>query len=497
MQDPGMTLLSPARQGSAAGNRPQAADPKADLAPYVPTQSDPWDARKATHLLRRAGFGAKPEDVDAMLLLGVDRTIDVLLTPSTDGLQEFGGRVLPHGEYLDLTNNLNAQVAQWLYEMANGRFPLKEKMVLFWHDHFSVGVEAVNATPLMIAHTNIFRRHGLGSFRQMLIEVTKDPAMQLWLDNYLNGRLVGGVPRINENYGRELLELYTMGVTGGYTQQDVIEISKVLSGWALSGRNEFVYNPSWHVTGTKTLLGKTIPGLGEPELAYALDNVILPWPATAEFIVGKIWAYFVSEEPYPALITELANRFRADGFNIRALMSTILRSKYFFSDAAIGALIKNPVEYVVGAIRNTNTPVLNYIALNNQLIAMGYPLLRYGNPAGLDDGKAWIDSATLISRANFANTMTQVSANNAIRAQFNPGREILLHGLKSPEQIVDHYLKILVDGRVEPSVRDSLVRFMNYNDSGYVPFTLTTGTVNVKVRGLVHLILALPEYQVN
>jgi hypothetical protein len=495
MQDIGVPASTVSR-GSGSGTQPQG-DPKTDLAPYVPTPGNPWDARKAAHLMRRAGFGAKPDEIGAILQLGVDRTIDVLLTPSTDGLQEYGGAVLPHGEFLDLTSSLDSQVALWLYEMVAGRFPLKEKMALFWHDHFSVGVEAPNAVPLMTAHVNIFRRHGLGSFRQMLLDVTMDPAMQLWLDNYLNGRLVGGVPRINENYGRELLELYTMGVNGGYTQNDVVELSKVLSGWALSGMNQFAYVSAWHVTGTKTLLGKTIPALGQQELPYALDHAILPWPATAEYIVGKIWKYFVSEVPYPALITELANRFRADGFDLRSLMSTILRSNYFFSDTAIHQLVKSPVEYVIGSIRNSDTPVTLYRALNAQLTAMGYPLLRYGNPSGLEDGTAWIDSATLISRANYANVLTQVSTTNLIRARFDPTRQILLHGLKTAEQIVDHYVKILVGASIERSVRDSLVRFMNYNDTGYAPFTLTPAVVNVKVRGLVHLILSLPEYQLN
>jgi uncharacterized protein (DUF1800 family) len=474
-----------------------ASDPNFDLAPYVPSPQDPWDARKAAHLMRRAGFGARPEEIPAILALGVDRTVDLLLTPSTTQLQAYGSQVLPHGEVLDLTYDLPSQRGAWLYEMVTTSYPLKEKMVLFWHDHFSVGAEVgLNQGPLLIPHLNIFRRHGLGSFREMLIEVTKDPAMLYWLDNNVNGRLVNNVPTINENYGRELLELYTMGVHGGYTQQDVVQVSRCLTGLSTNGLNVYQYIPSWHITGTKTVLGKTVPsGTGETELAYLLDQVILPWPATAEYIVSKLWSFFVSETPYPALITELANRFRASNFNIRAVMSIILRSNYFYSNAGISGLVKNPVEYVVGAIRNLNVPMTNYRSLGLQVENMGWALLRYSNPSGLNDGVAWIDSQTLINRANFGNNLTMVTS--GIGSRFDPTREIVLNNLQSAEAIVDHYLRILVGDNVPAAVRQNLYDFMHRIDAGYQPFNFSANKVSQKVRGLVHLILSLPEYSLN
>src|SRR5205085_2212511 len=143
-------------------------------------------------------------------------------------------------------------------------------------------------------------------------------------------RVNGNNGQVNENYGREVLELYTMGVNGGYKQADVYDCSRCLSGHTLRGFNVYAYDPALHLPGNKLVLGKTIVSNGELELYDLIDNVILPWPATAEFLVTKIWNYFVSDESYPALITELATRFRSSGFSILAVMDTILRSTIFY-----------------------------------------------------------------------------------------------------------------------------------------------------------------------
>ena len=497
-------FAAPTRKGKR-GSLPVNADPNADLAPFVPSSQDPWDARKAAHLLRRAGFGGRPGEIDAVGILGMDRTVDILLSAPPRQLQDRGIAVLPHGEVLDISYNLGSQRAAWLYEMVNGFWPLQEKLTLFWHDHWSVGGGSAELEQLLPAHINTLRRHALGSFRDMVIAVTKDPAMLYWLDNHLNGRLVNGNKQVNENYGRELLELYTMGVTGGYTQQDVVEVSKCLSGWTLEYINVFKFDPGMHIDGDKTVLGRRVASAGEQEVFDLVDNVILPWPATAEYIVKKLWEYFVAPQPYPALITELANRFRSMKFDIRSLMSVILRSNYFYSANAIGMLIKNPVEFAIGAMRNLNTPIENYVGLGNQIAALGYPLLRYENPSGLPDGNAWINSQTMLARGNFANELTRLSSTAALRNRFDHWAEIGGDPRYSPnpprlrtaEEVVDHYLKILVDGDVPDSVRASLYDFMNRIDTGSAPFNFGEATVQMKVRGLVHLILALPEYSAN
>ena len=463
-----------------------------DLAPFVPSATRPWDRKLAGHLLRRAGFGGKDE-IDAIIALGMPKTVDLLMTVSPDQLPALGAQVLPHGEVLDLTYDLNSQRAQWLYEMVNSRYPLREKLTLFWHDHFSVGAKAPEAVPLLLTHINVLRRHALGSFRDMLVDVTRDPAMLHWLDNRLNG--IGG--KVNENYGRELLELYTMGATGGYTQADVYDCARCLSGWTLDGMNGYRYDATLHLAGDKVVLGKTIVSAGEAEVIDLIDNVVLPWPKTAEYVVTKLWKFFVSPNPSAAVITELANRFVKSGYSIYAVMDTILRSNAFYSEEAIHSLVKSPLEYTLGAMRNTKTTIYSYKELGRRVAAMGLPLLRYTNPSGIEEGVAWLNSSTILSRNNFADELTRVSTTYGIQNRFDPFTEVVTNGLTSGEGVVDHYLKLLLDGQVMHSVRLALYDYMNYVDAGWEPFTVTPAKVTQKVRGLVHLILSLPEYQLN
>jgi uncharacterized protein (DUF1800 family) len=484
---------------SGGGQKPldRGGDPTFDLAPYQPSASSPWDRRRAAHLMRRAGFGGRPEEIEAIVALGPDRTLDLLLSAPVYQLPSRGGQVLPHGELLELTQDVQSQRASWLHECSNGFFPLREKLTLFWHDHFSVGSNMTESVPLLLPHINLLRQHALGRFRDMLVDVTKDPAMLWWLDNHLNGRMVNGNKQVNENYGRELLELYSMGVHGGYTQQDVFETSKCLSGWTLDGYDVFKYDPNLHLPGDKVVLGTTIRSGEQQEVYDLIDQVILPWPMTARYVAGKIWRYFVSPDPYPALIEELARRWTSSGFDIRALMSIVLRSNYFFSDRAIGSLVKNPVEFVIGAIRQSGQPIHSYIGLAALTAGMGYPLLRYSNPSGLPDGFAWLDSSALINRANFGNEFTRLSTTATLRNRFDPWTEIRKHNLTTGEQIVDHYLQLLLGDDVPVTVRAILHEFMHRTDLGRETFTLTQRNVDMKVRGLVHLILSLPEYQAN
>lgn len=475
-----------------------------DLDPWRPGANDPWDKRKAAHLLRRAGFGASDEELDAVVVLGVDRTLDLLLTPSNTPLQAYGTRVLPHGEILDLTTDLASQRAMWVFECAFTRHPLKEKMALFWHNHFSIGVNKGGAEYLSNAHINIFRRIGLGSFRELLIAVTQDPAMLLWLDNYLNGVIEQGQPKINENYGRELLELYALGV-GNYTQADVVEASKCLSGWGVRdtyGSNEFLYRPERHVSGPKHVLGRTISngssGTQGMQDVYDLIDTILQQPACARFIVTKVWKYFVSSDAPSDVMDALAQRFRDDDYDIRSLMSIVLRSRFFFSDRAIRKLVKNPMEFVVGAIRNLGSPIVEkYKLLGDHIDVMGLPLFRYQTPAGLPGGLNWLDAQSLLRRANFAEQLTRVQDPYHIGAHFDAMHHVNRLNLRTADEIVDYFLRFLIDGDASSQVRAYCVEFMHRVDWERRPFVYEPTLADRKVRGLVHIILALPQYSIN
>jgi uncharacterized protein (DUF1800 family) len=455
-------------------------------------------------LLRRAGFGASPEELDAIVAIGVDRMIDLLLTPDTLPLPAYGTRVLPHGEILDLSNQVTSQRALWIWECVHGRYPLKEKMALFWHDHFSVGVNKGGAEMLSIAHVNVFRRFGLGSFRELLLAVTRDPAMLLWLDNFLNGKPENGQPKINENYGRELLELYTLGI-GNYGQGDVVEAAKCLSGWGLRegyGSNEFVFRSDWHVPGPKYVLGRTISNgnNGSEGMQDAVDliDLLVSRLDCARFLVGKLWRAFVSNDAPGDVLDALAQRFLADGLDLRSLMSIILRSQFFFSDRAIRSLVKTPMEFLVGAIRNLGRPTIRkYKLLADHVDAMGLPLHRYETPAGLPDGLAWLDTQSVLRRANFAEQLTRRQDPYHIGASFDALRDVNRLGLRTADAIVDFYLAFLVDGDVPGPVRSFLIEFMHRVDWERRPFVFDNERADRKVRGLVHILMALPQYSIN
>lgn len=515
MQGIGSSTARQTGKAAPTGGTAQSANSAVvELEPWVPSAADPFDEAKAAHLMRRAGFGASPEERKTLARVGVHRTVDLLTIPSNWPLQEWGTQILPTGEILNLHSNLTHQRAQWIHEAVFTHYPLKEKMALFWHDHFSVGIVGGITVPLQLPHVNIFRRHGLRKFRDMLVEVSRDPAMLFWLDNRING--AGRRQRINENYGRELLELYTMGEGAGYTQGDVVEASKCLAGWSLRYYNKFWYNPAFARAGAgvKTVLGNRIANANQEQDGYQLIDVLLRQKATAEYITGKIWSYFVAERPpasapteqklWDDIIVELGQRFMEVGYDIRMLMSVILRSKYFFSDRAIGKLVKNPMEYVIGTMRNLDSPFVGrYATVGFRIEQMGLPLFRYSNPSGLDDGQAWIDSQAVINRSNFADDFTRTSTTANFRVRWNPMTVIARHNLTSKALIIDHFLGALV-GPVPAQVRANLSEFMDYYDGTssrvYRPYDAlpTNSQYRVsKVRGLVQLILALPEYNIN
>ena len=463
------------------------------LARWRPSAKSPWTAAKARHLMRRAGFGASPAEIEAIVALGVDRSIDLLLaTPSSHTLPTSGLVRLPNGEAINVSQTRGGR-QHWLWELAQTRHPLLEKMTMFWHDFFSVGAKDAAAQSAMVQHTNVMRKHGLGRWRDLLIEVSRDPAMLLFLDNQINGRPVNGVPRVNENYGREFLELYTLGVNSGYSQRDVIETSKVFSGWSLSGARTYIFKPAWHVAGDKVVLGTRIRSGGEQEVFDLIDQVILPRAGSNEYVVRRIWEYFVAPSPAPDLVAELARRFRSGGQDIRKLMALIFRSNAFFSRGTEGALVKNPAESLIGNLRSTSSPVRSTRLLEQSLRAMAMPLLEYGSPFGSPDGLAWMDEMSSLERANAANQLVSQRS-----AWFRVFDEVLRKRLDTADKVVDHFLGTLGGPDVPRSVRTALRTFMDADDSGFgSKFELKAAKVRQKVTGLVHLILSLPQAQLN
>ena len=303
--------------------------------------------------------------------------------------------------------------ANWLYRMINTERPLEEKIALFWHGLFATAYFKLDHPKAVINQTNSFRRNGLGSFHTLLVELSKDPAMIFWLDNKDNHK---DAP--NENFGRELLELFSMGI-GNYSEDDVKACARAFTGWTIRNSEymticasrdsvwpyghldwQFVYVPEDHDDSDKTFLGQTGQFNGED-----IIDIICQHPATGWFIASKLYTFFVSDTPDEAATQVLAEEFRKSGGDIRSVLRTLFLSDFFRSEAVRFARVKSPVELVVGTARLAGSrqfPDWTIINLAENSQYMGQELLNPPTVEGWHTGKEWIDTGTLVERVNLA-----------------------------------------------------------------------------------------------
>ena len=350
------------------------------------------------HLLRRAGFGASPQEWPAFERAGIAATTESLLHPekTPDHLDELMSEI--SGDYVDL-NDINSVKEWWLYRMVHTRRPLEEKMTLFWHNHFATANYKVDNAPRMWAQNQLFRRYGLGSFRTLLGQVARDPAMLVWLDG---GENRVGAP--NENFGREVMELFTLGRGNGYTEKDVQEAARCFTGWRYAGEVPagFVYDPTRHDDGEKTVLGHT----GNWHTEDVVD-ILAAHPATAKTLCTKLFCFFVHDNPSDAQIARLSDAYLKNNFEIRAVLRAIFTSDDFYSPQARWAKIKSPAEFAVMTIRGLDAPMSSVRELGQNLNQMGQDLFYPPNVRGWLEGRSWINTRTLLARVNFASTLAE------------------------------------------------------------------------------------------
>ena len=439
-------------------------------------------SRRIAHLLRRAGFGASPEELSAYSRLGFDAAIDRLVGYERVPNDRVETHVAQMEEELELTRLASIQEI-WLYRLLHTARPLEEKMTLFWHDHFATANYKIGRPELMYAQNNFFRTHALGSFRQILYGISRDPAMLLWLDSNANRK-----GRPNENYARELMELFSMGVDN-YTEEDVREAARAFTGWFYDRNVGFVFNENQHDYEEKTFLGQTGDWDGDD-----IVNIILDQPITAEYMARKLFSFFVHDHPSPDAITRLAGVFRGSQYSIRELVQAILRSPEFRSDDAYHGLVKSPVEYLVGSMHALGIAEYTRDAAA-VLRRMGMDLFNPPSVAGWDWGAEWIGAATLLERLNAANTLATLRGDNADRG-LNPTALLERLGARTPVQIVEGLLDLLVDGDVPAAVPGALVDYMAGMDRASADdLTRDEAWVDRTVRSVAHLIMATPVYQ--
>jgi uncharacterized protein (DUF1800 family) len=308
-----------------------------------------------------------------------------------------------------------------LYRAILSNRQLEEQLVDFWYNHFNVFLDKGADRYLVPTYEReAIRPHVLGKFRDLLEATAQSPAMLFFLDNWESvgpdtsprrGNAQRPARGLNENYARELMELHTLGVEGGYTQQDVTEVARCFTGWTIRPPRQggdFFYNDRMHDKGKKTVLGVKIPAGGGRDDAEKVLDILSRHPATAHFISKKLAQRFVADDPPPKLIDKMAKTFRDKDGDIREVMKTMLTSDEFFSQASYRAKVKTPFEMIVSAVRATGAQVDFAFPLARQIADLGQPLYRKLEPTGYSDANSeWINSAALLARMNFALSLAQ------------------------------------------------------------------------------------------
>ena len=408
------------------------------------------DLALMAHLLRRAGFGSTREELEYYTAKGYEATVEELVNPPDDLpagnaallLRYQPGVLLPGGQPF-------VGVYTWLFNMLTTKRPLEEKMTLFWHHVFATGNSKVDNCDQMLEQVVMLRRHGMGNYRDLLVEVAKNPAMIYWLDNNENHR-----DSVNENWGRELLELFSMGVSN-YTEVDVREASRAFTGWTIQpklprrpyGRFpwRFEYLPEDHDDTEKSFLGHTGPFNGED-----IIDIVVQQPATARFICRHLYNFFVADEvQVPAWTIEPArdeealevmmDSFIESGYEMKAVLRTMFNSDFFKN--ARYAKIKSPLEVVASTLKLVGAyqyPEPSMTKLGPETSYMGQSLLDPPSVEGWQTGSEWINSGSLLARINFVADRVADTAMPGVQTIIQRFKN---EGVVTPEQLVDASLE--------------------------------------------------------
>ncbi len=500
-------------------------DPAQAWRPWEPSAEESFSLKWAGHLFRRATFGATLPEMRRAEKEGLTATLDRLLNgePRSKALTDF---LQKEGEKIARRNNIFELRAWWLYCMLNSGHPLREKMTLFWHNHFATSITKVQRTQTMMMQNELLRKHALGKFGTFLLEMSKDPAMLIYLDSNSN---VKAHP--NENFAREVMELFSLGV-GNYTEKDIREAARAFTGWHTDGES-YEFNAGFHDVGPKTVLGSS----GNWDGGDVVD-ILLKQKTCARFLVRKLYRTFISEnqEAPDALLEPLCEQLRKTEYDLAALLRTMLGSQHFFSAHAFRQRIKSPVELTLGAVRSVTTGGLPQSVLVSKLEAMGQDLFAPPNVKGWTGAQAWLNTSTILTRQNFGQAVAMGTLWNNIpqrgpgrfdpqvelvepdepsqpepttvppgtdpkpvkrpsrpeepapAKEFDPARVIHEEKAATAEQIVRVLLDTHLPGGVSKSVQAKLVAFVEAGKPA-------GPALDRRVREAVHAIMCMPEYQ--
>jgi hypothetical protein len=507
-------------------------------------KSDPgrWDYGMAAHLLRRAGFGGTIEEIDRLTDMGPQQAVNSLidyqnlpddfpalefgeLTGPLDAKKKAGGagrggmagmvgtayfrdmsqdqkRVLYNLEQGAQRAKLEELKLWWIDRMIRTKRPLEEKMTLFWHGLFVSSAVTVKNSFLLSKQNNLFRQYAVGNYKNLALAVSKDPCMLVYLNNNQNEK-----EHPNENYARELMELFTLGI-GNYTEKDIKESARSFTGWTNVG-DQFVFNVREHDTGTKTFLGHTGNFTGED-----IVDIIFEQPACSKYIATRLLKFFGTDEPDPALVNAVTTVVRQNNYNLQPVLRTLFASNWFYSPDVIDRQIKSPVQLVVGSLRALNVGLAEPKQVDNALKIMGQELFNAPTVKGWDGGRAWINTSTMFARYNLPAYLgtgklpstgkkpvgDAMMANRTDYADFesgwNPQEDLAAAGVSTTDGVVDLYIQKLLGMTLDSKKRDELLQYVNATGDtvSHINDPIDPNSDN-RVRSLVHLIMSMAEYQ--
>jgi uncharacterized protein (DUF1800 family) len=488
--------------------------------------TDRWNYELAAHLLNRAGFGGSPQEIQQLADLTHDKAVASLLDyehipdttpdpvwaePDPEHMKDLRDSVktaTPDERRMIQQTESKLQYARmtelrgwWLNRMAKGPRPFQEKMVLFWHGHFATSFEKVRDAYYMWRQNELFRRMATGDWQQLLVEAGKDPAMLLWLDQAQSRK-----EHPNENFARENMELFSLG-EGHYTEKDVTEGARALTGWSLDRINQrYIYRPFFHDNDEKTFLGVTGNLNGDDVMAQ-----IVAQPQSARFITAKLWNYFAGQPPSDELNDALAAVFRENRNHFKPFLRVMFRSEEFYDPSIVRNEVKSPVQWLVGSVRMLECdlpPVLISWGMTRQL---GQDLFAPPNVKGWDGGITWITTNTLLTRYNDAATLVQgtfpqLTAADFARKPGGPGGDrvekiaqrihiggVNVEKILTPEERTNKDLLVAslehrllqsdLHGNQEKALRDFLDSKTELNDADILT--------------VIRLVMSTPEYQVT
>ena len=490
--------------------------------PFDPLPDDKFGPYEAAHLLWRAGFGGTWEEVQALAALGLPKAVASLVDfpASFEAAPDFAtlpeadpgpGKARKHEE----SEKITELRFWWLSRMLNTPHPLEEKMTLFWHGHFATSFQdKIEAAYPMWRQNQMFRRLALGPFPTLLSAVIRDPAMLVFLDNAESVK-----ERPNENFGREFMELHSLGV-GNYSEDDVKAAAHSLTGFGVNrDKWTFRFNADQHDPGEKTYLGQTGDWSGDDVV-----RIICEQPACATFIGRKLLEYFVYQQPEPALLAQAADSLRSSNYDFRRFLTMLFSSQLFYSDRARESIVKSPVILTIGALKSMRVQVPAGDLLGEALRNMGQDLFFPPEVNGWAGGAAWINSNMLLVRYNFAKYLlngvnpedfhlfdAKTAGSGAKRREFvesqrqnivnwTPRAQLRDLGIErkmlTASDIVDYYIDTFLARRVPEEMRSQLLGFMETDAAGgHRTFSLDDPNFDERVHDLAHLMMSSPDYQ--